>query len=128
MRQGSLPMMKSVEGPTLTTGPGSKMGLVSGGLAVGISSRLQLIMVEVTVVDQCIMPVRVKHTLGLISLVVVYSPTEVCEAAKKDAFYNMLNSLLDWCPLHLIFLVTLMPLLALIELGLSYLLFSMDLV
>ncbi len=49
------------------------------GIAVGISSWMQPLVVEVTPVYERIMLVRLKHTLGFMSLVAVYAPTEVCE-------------------------------------------------
>ncbi|MEL6802745.1 MAG: reverse transcriptase domain-containing protein, partial [Bacteroidota bacterium] len=68
------------------------------GVAVGISSRLQPFVVEVTPVDERMMRVRMKHTLGFISLIAVYAPTEVCKAEEKEMFYAKLNSILDQCP------------------------------
>lgn len=64
------------------------------GVAVGISSRLQSFVVTVTMVDEHIMQVRMKHTLGFIPIVAVYAPIKMSEAAKKDVFYK-LNSLLS---------------------------------
>lgn len=44
------------------------------------------------------MQVVMKHILAFISLVAVYTSTEMCQATKKDGFYGKLNSLLDLCP------------------------------
>ena len=63
-----------------------------------ISSRLQLSIVEVTSVDKCIMQLRLKYTLGFMSVVAVYVPTEMCET--EEMFYTKLNSVLDQCPCH----------------------------
>lgn len=68
------------------------------GVAVGISSSLQPFVVKVTTVDERIMRVKMKHTLGFIPLVAVYAPTEKCEDAKKEVFYDKLSSILDQCP------------------------------
>lgn len=40
---------------------------------------------------------RLKHTLGFMSLVVVYTPTEMCETEEK-VFYAKLDSVLDQYP------------------------------
>ena len=68
------------------------------GVAVAISSRLQSSVVEVAPVDERIMRVRLKHTLGFMSLVAVYAPTEMCETEEKEMFYAKLDSILDQCP------------------------------
>ncbi|KAG0715672.1 Craniofacial development protein 2 [Chionoecetes opilio] len=65
------------------------------GVAIGISSKLQPSVVEVTPVDERIMRVRMKHTLGFMSLVAVYAPTEVRRTEEKEMFYAKLNSVLD---------------------------------
>ena len=49
------------------------------GVAIGVSSRLQPSVVEVTPVDERIMRLRLKHSLGFMSVVAVYASTEVCE-------------------------------------------------
>ena len=54
-----------------------------GGVAVGISSRLQPSVIGVTPVDERVMLVRLKHTLGFISLIAVYAPTEMSELEEK---------------------------------------------
>ena len=68
------------------------------GVAIGISSRLQPLVVEVTPVDERIMRVRLKHTMGFMSLIAVYAPTEMCEMEEKELFYAKLDSVLDQCP------------------------------
>ena len=70
------------------------------GVAIGISSQLCSSVVEVTPVDERIMRVRLKHTLGFMSLVAVYAPTEMCETEEKEMFYAKLDSVLDQCPLR----------------------------
>ena len=55
------------------------MVTVSKGVAIGVSSRLQPSVVEVTPVDELIMRLRLKHSLGFMFVVAVYAPTEVCE-------------------------------------------------
>ena len=45
------------------------------GVAIGVSSRLQPSVVEVTPIDERIMRLRLKHSLGFRSVVAVYAPT-----------------------------------------------------
>ncbi|KAG0723374.1 Craniofacial development protein 2 [Chionoecetes opilio] len=66
-------------------------------VAIGISSKLQPSVVEATPVDERIMRVRMKHTLGFMSLVAVYAPTEVHKTEEK-MFYAKLDSVLKQCP------------------------------
>ncbi|KAG0717717.1 Craniofacial development protein 2 [Chionoecetes opilio] len=68
------------------------------GVAIGISSKLQPSVVEVTPVDDRIMRVRMKHTLGFMSFVAVYAPTEMRKTEEKEMFYAKLDSVLDQCP------------------------------
>ena len=42
------------------------------------------------------MRLRLKHSLGFMSVVAVYAPTEVCETEKL--FYSKLDAVLDQCP------------------------------
>ena len=44
------------------------------------------------------MQLRLKHSLGFMSVVAVYAPTEVCETEEKEMFYAKLDSVLDQCP------------------------------
>ena len=53
------------------------------GVALGVSSRLQLSVVEVIPVDERIMRLRLKHILGFMSLVTIYAPTKVCGTDEK---------------------------------------------
>ena len=39
-----------------------------------------------------------KHSLGIMSVVTVYTPTEVCETEEKEMFYAKEDSVLDQCP------------------------------
>ena len=76
---------------------GHSNGARLGGVAIGISSRLQSSVVGVTPVDERMMLVRLKHTLGFISLIAVYAPTEMSELEEKEMFYAKLNSIVDQC-------------------------------
>ena len=66
-------------------------------IAINISRRLQLSIVEVTPVDERIMRLRLKDRLGFMSVVAVYAPTEVYET-EEEMFYAKLDSVLDQCP------------------------------
>ena len=77
---------------------GSSDGTHRRGVAIGISSRLQPSVVGVTPVDERIMLVRLKHTLGFMSLVAVYAPTEMSDLEEKEMFYAKLDSVVDQCP------------------------------
>ena len=76
---------------------GHSNGTRTRGVAVGISSRLMSSVVGITAVDERIMLVRLKHTLGFISLIAVYAPTEMYELEEKEMFYAKLDSVVDQC-------------------------------
>ena len=54
--------------------------------------------IEVTPVNERIMRRRIRHSLGVISLVSVYDPTEASDLTMKDTFYATLESVVDQCP------------------------------
>ncbi len=51
------------------------------------------------------MLLRLRHTLGFMSLVAVYAPTEKSELEEKEMFYAKLASLVDQCPFRNILVV-----------------------
>ena len=55
-------------------------------------------MVEVTPVDERIMVMRLKLSLGFMSLTAVDAPTDVCKLDVKEMFYAKLASVSDRCP------------------------------
>ena len=63
-----------------------------------MSNKLTPMIIEVTPVNERIMSVSIRHSLGVISLVSVYAPTEAGDLTVKDAFYATLKSLVDQCP------------------------------
>ena len=77
---------------------GRSDGYHSEGVAVAISGRLAQMVVEAVPVNERMMRLRVKHSLGVISVVSVYAPTEVSSPSDKDTFYAQLESVLDGCP------------------------------
>ena len=76
------------------------------------------------------MQLRLKHTLGFMSLIAVYAPTEVCGADKKEMVYAKLDSVWISVPAGTCSLpwATSMLSLALRELATSYVLVPMSLV
>ena len=67
-------------------------------LAGAVSNKLTPIIIEVTPVNERIMRLRIRHSLGVISLVSVYAPTEASDLTVKDALYATLESVVDQCP------------------------------
>ena len=49
------------------SGKTSSNGACLKGVAISVSSRLRLSVVEITPVDECIMRLRLRHTLGFVS-------------------------------------------------------------
>ena len=68
------------------------------GVAVAVSNKLTPIIIVVTPVNEQMMRRRIRHSLGVISLVSVYALTEASDLTVKDAFYAMLKSVVDQCP------------------------------
>ena len=62
------------------------------GVALAVSNKLTPMIIEVTPVNECVMRLRIRHLLGVISLVSVYAPTEASDLTVKDAFYATLES------------------------------------
>ena len=77
---------------------GRSDGAHLGGVAIGISSRLRSSVVGVTPVDERIMLLRLKHTVGFMSMVAVYAPTETSGLEEKEMFYAKLDSVVEQCP------------------------------
>ena len=67
-------------------------------VAIGVSSRLQPSVVEVTPVDERKMRLGLKNSLGFMSVFAVYAPIEVCETEEKEMFYATHDSVLVQCP------------------------------
>ena len=63
-----------------------------------MSNKLTPKKIDATPVNECIMRLRICHSLGVIPLVSVYAPTEASDATVKDAFCAMLESVGDQCP------------------------------
>ena len=65
---------------------------------LAVSNNLTSMIIEVTPVNERIMRLRIRHSLGVISLVSVYAPTKASDLTMKDAFYATLESVVDQCP------------------------------
>ena len=63
-----------------------------------MSNKLTPMIIEVTPVNERIMRLRIRHSLGVVSLVSVYAPTEASDLTVKDAFCAVFESLVDQCP------------------------------
>ena len=63
-----------------------------------MSNQLTPMIIEVTPVNERIMRLRIRHSLGVISLISVYAPTEASDLTVKDSFYVVLKSVVDQCP------------------------------
>ncbi len=68
------------------------------GVAVAISNRLAQMVVGVTPVNERILMVRIRHSLGVISVLSVYAPTDVSDPSVSDGFYDDLVSAIGRCP------------------------------
>ena len=64
-------------------------------MCVCVSNKLIPMIIEIIPVNERIMRLRIHHSLGVVSLVSGYAPTEVSDLTMKDAFY-------DQCPRTLI--------------------------
>ena len=76
---------------------GRSDGYQAQGVATAVSNKLTPMIIEVTPVNKRIMRRRI-HSLGVVSLVSVYVLTEESDLTVKDAFYAMLESVVDQCP------------------------------
>ena len=54
--------------------------------------------IEVRPVNERIMRLGIRHSLGVISLVSVFAPTEVSDLTVKDTFNATLETVVDQCP------------------------------
>ena len=77
---------------------GRSDGYHAQGVAVAVSNKLTPMIIEVTPVNERIMRLRIRHSLGVISLVSVYAPTEASDLTVEDVFYATLESVVDQCP------------------------------
>ena len=76
---------------------GRSDGYHTQGVAVAVSNKLTPMIIEVTSVNERFMRRRIRHSLGVISLVSVFAPTEASDLTVKEAFYAELDSMGDQC-------------------------------
>ena len=77
---------------------GRSDGYHAQGVAAAVSNKLTPMIIEGTPVNEHIMRLRIRHSLGVIFLVSGYAPTEASDLTMKDAFYAKLESEIDQCP------------------------------
>ena len=68
------------------------------GVAVAVSNKLTPMIIEVTPVNERIMRLKIRHSLGVISLISAYVLTESSDLTVKDTFYATLESVVAHCP------------------------------
>lgn len=73
-------------------------GTLRSTVAVDTYRRLQPFVNKVAPFDKLIMRLRVKHTLGFISLVAVCAPPKVCKSNEKGRINGKINPILGQCP------------------------------
>ena len=76
---------------------GRSDGYHAQGVAVVVSNKLTPMIIEIIPVNEHIMRLRIRQSLGVVSLVSVYAPTEASDLTLKDAFYATLESVVDQC-------------------------------
>ena len=77
---------------------GRSDGYHAQGVAVAVSNNLTPMIIEVTPVNERIMRQRIRHSLGVVSLVSVYALIEASDLTVKDTFYATIESVVDQCP------------------------------
>ena len=68
------------------------------GVAIAVRDSLVPMVVGVTPVDERILVVRIRHSLGVLSVLSLYARTERSSQSVRDAFYDRLVSVVDRCP------------------------------
>ena len=63
-----------------------------------MSNKLTTMINEVILVNKRIMRRRIRHSLGVVSLVSLSALTEASDHTMKDAFYDALEFVVDQCP------------------------------
>ena len=77
---------------------GRSDGYHAQGVAIAVTNKRTPMIIEVTPVNERIMRRKIRHSLGVISLVSLYAPNEASDLTVKDAFYAALEYVVDQCP------------------------------
>ena len=77
---------------------GRSDGYHAQSIAVALSNKLTPMIILVTPVNEHIMRLMIRHSLGVISLVSIHAPTEASDLTVNDTFYATLESVFDQCP------------------------------
>ena len=65
---------------------------VASGVGFAVRNDLVPAIVECTPVNERMLKLRMRHSAGYLTFIVVYAPTEVKDAATKDEFYSLPDS------------------------------------
>ena len=76
---------------------GRSDGYHAQGVAIAVTNKRTPMIIEVTPVNERIMRRKIRHSLGVISLVSLYAPNEASDLTVKDAFYAVFESVVDHC-------------------------------
>ncbi|KAG2456919.1 CFDP2 protein, partial [Polypterus senegalus] len=77
---------------------GRSDGCHTRGVAVPVADWLRPMVFDVTPFYKRIMGLRLRHSLGALSVVSVYAPTAVSDVSARETFYSQLRSVVDGCP------------------------------
>ncbi|KAF7644747.1 hypothetical protein LDENG_00216450 [Lucifuga dentata] len=78
---------------------GRSDGRHTKGVAVAVPDWLLPMVSDVIPdVNEHIMRLRLRHSLGVLSVVSVYAPTTISDVSVREAFYSQLHSVMDECP------------------------------
>ena len=70
---------------------------VASGVGIAVRNDLVPAIAEFTPVSERILQLRVRHSTGFLTFIVVYAPTEDKDAATKEEFYSLLDSVVAGC-------------------------------
>ncbi|XP_063593806.1 uncharacterized protein LOC134770790 [Penaeus indicus] len=82
----------------LNSGELNRLGAEEAALSEVRRPDRSMISMELTLVDEHIMALRLKHAAGFVPLITVYAPIDVCKLGEKEAFYAKLTSVADKRP------------------------------
>ena len=59
---------------------------------------MHLFVIEVILVDERMMQLKLKHNLGFMSVAAMYALNEMCKTEEEEMFYAKIASVMDQCP------------------------------